>query len=472
MNMAQPAMTASGAARRNSTVIFWALGLLLAAVFLLGGGARGDVQSLMILRPIVVLLLAFGLGSLRLSDVRTNRFLCLMGLAIAALPALQLVPLPPSVWSQLAGRAIVVEIGQAAQLGEVWRPISLVPEATLNAFYAALVPLAVLILGIQLDLDRLARLVPIILVLGAISAVLGLLQIAGEPGGPLYLYKITNPGSSVGLFANHNHQAFLLACMLPMLAVFANGKAGLVRTVALVSAMPILAMILLTGSRAGMIVAAIAILAVVLFLRPGRGGSVRVSRGHLSNRRIAFAAICLAALALVFLTVWLGRGLAWERLSSLDMQQEGRWRIAPTVIAMIVAYFPWGTGMGSFEKAYQVHEPDLLLSPEYMNHVHNDWLELALTGGLPAILLAIAAAIALLLRAKRLLSREFAGLQSLPYRRLGLVIVFLAAVASVADYPLRVPSLAALFALASLWAGCPLPRTRPKIAEDAAVGAG
>jgi hypothetical protein len=97
VNMAQPAMTASGAARRNSTGIFWALGLLLAALFLLGGGARGDVQSLMILRPIVVLFLAFGLGSLRLSDVRNNRFLCLMGLAIAALPALQLVPLPPSV---------------------------------------------------------------------------------------------------------------------------------------------------------------------------------------------------------------------------------------------------------------------------------------------------------------------------------------------------------------------------------------
>src|SRR3546814_18783044 len=54
------------------------------------------------------------------------------------------------------------------------------------------------------------------------SGGLGLAQVIGPRDGPLYLYEITNNGSAVGLFANRNHQAALLACLFPMLAVYAS----------------------------------------------------------------------------------------------------------------------------------------------------------------------------------------------------------------------------------------------------------
>ena len=39
---------------------------------------------------------------------------------------------------------------------------------------------------------------------------------------------------------------------------------------------------------------------------------------------------------------------------------------------------------------YETFAPRTLLGESYVNHAHNDWLELWLTGGIPAILLAFA----------------------------------------------------------------------------------
>lgn len=436
---------------------FWILCVLLAAVFLLGGGARGDIQSLMILRPLAILALGFGLGGLCLVHIRGYRFLCLMALGIAMVPALQLIPLPPSWWSSLPGRSLVVEIGHVAGLGQLWRPISLVPEATLNSLYATSVPLAVLVLGIQLDATRLARLLWVVLALGGISASLSLLQILGDPSGPLFFYRITNPGTPVGLFANHNHHAFLLAFMLPMIAVAVAGKAGPVKLVGLAAALLLLPLILMTGSRAGLIAAFAAIAAIPLILPRERRQLALTRGGSPARKRLVLATVGSIALILVGLSVWFGRGLALERLFADEVELDSRLRIAPTVIASILAYLPWGTGMGAFERVFQIHEGDELLLPAYMNHAHNDWLELALTGGLPAIFLAAMAACGFVLRARSLFAAKLAGLPSLTHARLGLAIVLLAALASLTDYPLRVPSLAALFVVATLWAGCPLP---------------
>ena len=117
--------------------------------------------------------------------------------------------------------------------------------------------------------------------------------------------------------------------------------------------------------------------------------------------------------------------------------------------------------MGSFERIYQVHEPDALLDPTYMNHAHNDWLEILLNGGAIAALLLIFAFIGFSLQLRRAFSARAASLPAVQYSRLGLVMVLLAALASVFDYPLRVPSLAFLFVIAVLWAGCPLPKNPP-----------
>ena len=145
---------------------------------------------------------------------------------------------------------------------------------------------------------------------------------------------------------------------------------------------------------------------------------------------------------------------AVERLGRLsNKDDELRFQVWPTIAQQVYEFIPWGSGMGTFVEAYGAAEPARLLQPAYLNHAHNDWLEVAMTGGLPFLLLI---AVAALITARR-------GLDSLhstksPARqvlaRLGFSICFILLLGSVYDYPLRTPSLIALFAIGTaFWAG-------------------
>lgn len=91
-----------------------------------------------------------------------------------------------------------------------------------------------------------------------------------------------------------------------------------------------------------------------------------------------------------------------------------------------------------------------MLQRTYFNHAHNDYLEVAMTGGLVGIGLILAAAAlygAGLIAMTRNPDKGRAGM----FGRAGAVILVVLAAASVVDYPLRVPSLSALAVIAALW---------------------
>lgn len=449
---------------------FVAMALLLVAAFLLGGGSRGDIASLIILRPVAVLLLAFGLWRLTWAQVRDNRFLFGMALAIILLELVHLVPMPPAVWGQLPGRDIVAEIERTVKLGEVWRPLTLTPDAGRNAFFATLVPLAALVLGVQLQPRERMLLLPLILIVGGTSALLGVLQILGDPHAFLYFYEITNSGSAVGLFSNRNHQALLLALMLPMLATFSyvlgNEEKGsdFRKFVAILGAFLIIPLILITGSRLGIMVAVLGLLSIPVILR--RPPAAAIGADQTQVRPWIGLVVVLAAAVLALITIFLGRAQAWERLVATDPLDEQRIAVLPLLLDLSWLYFPLGSGIGSFERIFRVHETDALLAPSYLNHAHNDWLELVLTGGLPAAILLAVAVIAFSARAVPLFFREAAPTRTLKLARLGLVVIFLMGIASFSEYPLRTPSLACLFVVATLWASGPLLRDEAIAAPD------
>ncbi len=455
---------------RGTSGPFRGLCLLLALAFLLGGGARADIQSLVVLRPCAILLLFYGLARLDRSQIAANRFVLATTVLVLLLMGLQLVPLPPSLWGALPGRDLVRDIDQVAGLGAVWRPLSLAPDATLNALLAALVPCAALVLGVQLGARERHMLIWPVLLFGGLSAVLGIAQLSGPSEGALYLYKVTNNGAAVGLFANRNHQALLLAALLPVLAVWAMDRAsdgsrssfrGLLAVLAGAS---LLLLILVTGSRAGLLLGACALLLLPLIFPRLVARLVVRERASARARRwvpLALAGAVAGMALLAALAIWRGRGLAWERLLGTAAGDDIRFAIAPTVLGMVRSYLPFGSGLGSFERVFQMHEPDALLRPNYANHAHNDWLELALTGGIPALLLLAAALVAYVSRGRALFAPALAGCAELPLARLGMAVVALAAIASLGDYPLRVPSLACFFMVGALWMSCPLGKNRP-----------
>jgi O-antigen ligase len=184
-------------------------------------------------------------------------------------------------------------------------------------------------------------------------------------------------------------------------------------------------------------------------LKPRPTDSVR----GLRMPRLAVLA-SVAGIGLIALTIAMGRDRAWERLSETRVEDEVRWTIIPTVIDMIGKYFPVGAGTGSFERIFRADEPDRLLGPGYMQHAHNDWLDALLTGGaIAAVLLGVAVA-AWFLRFGQLIVRRPQNDGARRLSILGLTLVGLMGLSSFVDYPLRVPSLACLFVLAAIWAGC------------------
>jgi O-antigen ligase len=434
---------------------FWMLIFFLISAFALGGGSRDDVQSLAVLRPLSVITCGLAVLTLHRDHITAHKFIFGMTAAVFALVALHLVPLPPSIWGGLPGRDIISDVDRITKAGAVWRPITMVPNATWNAFYSLFTPLAVLLLGVQLSREQRFQLLYVVLGLGLLGGLWGLMQAIGSPTGPLYLYRVTMPGAAVGLFANRNHQAILLAILLPALVIHAI--AG-VRTIeaakqkgwtAVAIGVVLIPLILVTGSRAGLLVAIVALVFAGLLYRkpviavPGKRKATKVSPLIAIG---AFAVLCLGAL-----TILMSRAEAFRRLMAPDQSEDLRFRVWGPIVDMAWKYFPVGSGVGSFVEVFKIDEPDNVLSPNYLNHAHNDWLEVFMTAGLPGIALLAIALLAFGRMAFHAFRAPVSEGRSVLFARLGGVIIALLALGSIGDYPLRVPSLMCIFVIAMLW---------------------
>lgn len=431
---------------------FWLLCAYLALTFLLGGSARDDAQSLVILRPLAALTAGIAMIGMTRAALEKQRVILLLYAAIIAWLALQLVPLPPALWQALPGRELIAQIGVAVGLEQAWRPLSIDPRATANALSALLVPLPVLLLCARLDRKGLRALIAVVLAIGLVSVLLAVAQISG---GKPYFYRITNDGAGVGLFANRNHQAAFLAALFPLLAVFARESAGdearsrLRAGAAAAMGMVLVPLILVTGSRAGLILGVLGIAAAAVIWRRHTPTTAR-GRTHRASAVPSLAAL-LGVAVFGVLAVVMSRAEAASRLFADDQLGDLRLKVWGPVWRTALDYFPVGSGSGSFVTAFKVAEPDSLVRPTYLNHAHNDLLELLLTDGLPGMtLLAVAGGWLVWLGLRAWFGSALVKADAALARAASavLVLVFLA---SISDYPLRVPSLACLAVLAVVW---------------------
>jgi len=417
---------------------------LLLITFFLGGGARHDISSLTLLRPLACLAAAAGLLTLRADTLRNYRGLFILLGALAFIMCIQLVPLPPSWWSALPGRSVIHQLDAAIGMPDAWRPITFSPMKTANALASLVVPFATLALFVQLDVRERDRILLLLVGIAVASALLGATQqLAGISSG-VYFYEITNRGSAVGLFANRNHHAVFQCCALLIALYLACSSRDTRSTggiIALLAAAAVLFVaILANASRAGLIClsAALAMTAVGLF----RGFSANRNRQTLSLRLVSFACFLAPTVTIFGLFAIGGRSPALLRLLGDGEFAEYRAQVLPDLIEMASTFQPWGAGFGAFEYAFRPREPVELLQPAYLNNAHNDWLQLAIEGGVPGLLVAMGAALLLtwqLVRLGRTPSGQERG--TIPVSWLGAAILLLLAIASVVDYPLRVPSI-------------------------------
>ena len=95
--------------------------------------------------------------------------------------------------------------------------------------------------------------------------------------------------------------------------------------------------------------------------------------------------------------------------------------------------------------------PPALLGEYYVNHAHNDWLELWLTGGIPAIVLMIgflAWLVASIFRLWKNNGEPEGPVLDLVLAQAASVVVVLLLLHSIVDFPLRIAAVTVLFAIA------------------------
>lgn len=414
----------------------------LVLLWIAGGASRAEVLGQVVVRAgawaILVIAILAGPRPVFLGI----RPVLLVLIAAIALPLVQLIPLPPGWWQAMPGREVLLVPGQPAS----WQPWTMTPGATRNALASLIVPVVMLLILSQAN-ERIYRWIPTMLfVMIGTAMLLGLLQFSGAGFNSPLLND--TPGVVSSIFANRNHFALFLSigCVIAPVWAFTDRDAlrwrgPLAAGLVLLFVLTILA----TGSRSGMLLGALALVLALLLVGRMLRRRLRGAPNWVFPSLIFAAALMVAGV--VALSFVADRAEAISRLITLDSSEDMRTRARPTVLAMIALYMPFGSGFGGFDPVFRIHEPFSLLKPTYFNEAHNDFLGIALDGGVFGIAV-LAAGIAWWFVASVRVWRLPVD-ETVFHGRLGSAIMLLVLVASITDYPARTPTIMAVLAIAA-----------------------
>jgi len=415
------------------------LPLYLALCIVIGGSSQTILPSAILqVAAIAMLVWAIAARASEQATAPSRRLLLLLGL-FALLAIIQLLPLPPGLWSALPGRAIIAQGFAALGYALPWQPLSMTPYATVASALALLPPVAVLLMGVR-HRQREAWLAATLVLCTLIGVLLGAVQLAtgGPASSAAYFYEITNDGA-VGFFANRNHMGSLLVVGIPFgVALFASAsslaqrdnKLAGVTVFAVAALLVVLAGVALNRSLAALSLALPVILFSGLLLPP----SMRLRRFALPA-----GALALVATMMVLVSSSIGDELTGSDTSSFTSRAE----IWDRTSGLIGKTLPMGTGLGSFVSVYPLAEDPADATRTFVNHAHNDLLELTLELGAAGVILLLL----FLAWWGRQVVRVWRTTLSTVYARAATIGSGALLGHSLVDYPLRTPALAAVFAL-------------------------
>ncbi|QGY81319.1 O-antigen ligase family protein [Sphingorhabdus lacus] len=435
---------------------FWILSAFLLLVFFTGGSARPDVQSLVVLRPIAVLLCAVAVFTLTAEHVKSNKAIFSFLAALSAIIILHSIPFPNGLVILYSKAHIPANVLELASYGE-WIPFSAAPEMTSNTIFSFFVPVTVLALAVQLDREERFLLLYLLIGLALLSSIFAIFQAVAGYGSPFHLYRLTNEGAAVGLFANRNHQALLLSALFPMLMVFAYGANGGTKprrwrlNFAIAAGSITIPLLLITGSRTGLLLGFVCLASFPLFYKLRIPGEVAVKGKSIRGAVLRLTAALGAVGLLVVVTVFASRAEAIKRIFTGNNGEDTRWAIWEHALHIAWNGFPIGSGSGSFARMYQLYEEDSGLTSSYVNQAHNDWLDVFLTLGVSGIVLATCMIFWVLRLSYAAMRHSPRSSRDAIFARLGMIILFSAAIASFFDYPMRTPIFNAVGIIAYLW---------------------
>lgn len=373
---------------------------MIVFAMLVGGGTQQGLWSDHLLQ--ILLLPALYVG---LIGVTKSRFSGITKGLVAAILVVILVQFLPVLRS--------AELPGILPSSGGWSFFTPVPQRSLESALFALT-----IIGFALFLSRfsereLERLLPFLFVGFVLNVIAGLVQLS-SPQLPDTL-DVLPYIPSIGLMANENHASSLAYIMLPLLAFRYVVRDGRVWIYIALSA-AIVFYLFAVGSRAGMALSsAVAVLSLAWF---------KTERLALMPRISLFGAgLC----ALLLISALFG----FDDSNATDIRPV----IFATSWKAIQTYWLTGAGLGAFPYVYPSFETLEDVLPAYINHAHNDYLEIFLEVGIVGVLI-VGLFFGLIARSfRRSLLAEAAALSILAL-----------AIHSLVDYPLRTMAISVLFA--------------------------
>lgn len=432
----------------------WVASALLALALISGGSAAPIAEMVVQIGATFALawVVATPFPAQVLQRARTALGLLVL---IVLLPIAQLIPLPPTVWTALPGRGLPRDALALIGAGDRWMPLSLDPFATRAAALTLIAPITLFLLVLRLPVAQRIWLIRVALGVGVIAVVLGLLQVAGVER--VYLYDTTHRGAAVGLFANRSHNAdFLLILMLCLAAIT---RVQLARTYSSAVLMVVigaglllgLTVVTTTSRMALLMLPAVTVIAALMLVRHWPTPRVLLVRGG-----------AVLALGFALIAVLVRNPVILKTLDRFGASTEGRYAFWPDVVYAVNLYWPWGTGLGTFDPVFRSVENLAIVDITYVVHAHNDFMELVLEAGWAGVALMLLIAAQLGAVAWRAWRRPEAD-QPRVIARAAIAGIAVVAVHSLVDYPLRTP---AIITLTALLAGLLFAPVRPMVRAD------
>lgn len=427
----------------------WLLFALLAIAVIFGGGGVGAGFFNLTVQLAAIAILAFSLPALTAFLRDGPRGLVLLVFATILLPVVQLIPLPPAIWTQLPGRELVSEGLELVGAQDRWFPLSVDTNRTTVAILALLPPLAILVLSWKMDGAVARRAAMLVVALGLASVLLGALQLySGNavgnwfPGG--------RPDELYGTFANHNSTGLFLVIALTVLIGLPLGRRNPAASLAGRIAMGVILAVgvVLTQSRSSSTL--LAAPGIFLLFRVWWGAkAIGSGREKLLLPILIGTAVVLGAGAMLVANQKVQQTV--ERFSDLS---DARPEIWDDSWAGIKRYWPVGSGTGTFDEVFQVDESLEYLDRGRAGRAHNEYLEVALESGVTGLLL-VGAWLAWFLRGCIGALRPSVS----PGRIAAAAALACIVLQSVLDYPLRNQALLCIAALLAVLLA--RPRTSP-----------
>jgi O-antigen ligase len=420
------------------------MAVLFFALLLLGGGGAPApiVQAILQALALGGLLGLVWLHLFYNPITASIRWSGLFIIVILLIPVSQLIPLPFEIWRSLPGRELAAHALDLAGVPPHPRPISLDPEATRFTALSLLPGVVIFLAVAALDHNSRILLIKIALAVGAVSAVLGAVQFTMAGSGGFYVFPRSGAGRASGLFANANFQSdFMLLCIL-LAAYIARTQPGQLRFrfrrverqlhIAMLLIPFCAFMTLAAQSRTGVLLLPVVLLAAYWILLNG------AKKSHL----IGAAAFIGLAAGVLFVAA---PTFALAVINRFGSGPEERIAAVPDIWHAIKLYFPFGSGLGTFDPVYRSVESLSVVKETYLNHAHDDYLEILLETGAFGIAAVAVFWIAFVARCLQIF-RAPRGSEQMGLQRVSAVGIALLLVHSVADYPLRTITLLSMFA--------------------------